>query len=108
MAVAIPKPTAVHRRVRVCKSEPAIDCLFVGIEESTYVCDNELEIRANDAYAEGWERECPVRIAVSLHRSEDEGDKVCTSTDTNKQFVRNFVLDQGSDQICRQAAHYHR
>ena len=28
---------AVQRRVKVWKSEPAIDCLFVGIEERTYI-----------------------------------------------------------------------
>jgi hypothetical protein len=37
MAVAIPYAIAVQRRVKVWKSEPAIDCLFVGIEERTYI-----------------------------------------------------------------------
>jgi hypothetical protein len=37
MAIAIPYAIAVQRRVKVWKSEPAIDCLFVGIEERTYI-----------------------------------------------------------------------
>jgi hypothetical protein len=50
----------------------------------TYVCDDELEIGANNTQAERWERESPVRISVPLHCSEDEGDQVSTRTNTNQ------------------------